>query len=478
MRLSSGFELFQRKEIILAALLVVEHIFLGGVVVHHILEGVGVVVLACLHAHQTGGNVGAVVGDALGVVQHIEEDDTGIDGADAVFQALDVLGAELLHKDVDDLLQRLHLTGHPAVVRLECIRRKGQDLFQRLVQKLQLLLGHLAEGNFLIGQFLCLFLDVHGVVADALTLGDEVEQLCHLVALRVAQLLIGQLDEVVGDLDLHPVDEVLADINGAHHVLVHLEQQRGGKTDVAGRTAGHLDDGILGLLQSHGRALEQTLIQHRHTHLLRLLGAAGHGHHGQLGQHTAAGQEEQHRNDAGHGVDVCDAALVHYIAPHGDADGELERIDQRQQDDAADDVEVQVDEGGALAVLGGAADGQQRGERSADVGTQHDGDGRTEGDEAGAGQSLQDTHRRRGRLDDDRDHHTHENAEDGVGHGDEQLLKHGALPQRGHAGVHQAHAGEQDAEAQHDLADVLLFRTADEDIKNAADKRHHRRNKY
>ena len=35
--------------------------------------------------------------------------------------------------------------------------------------------------------------------------------------------------------------------------------------------------------------------------------------------------------------------------------------------------------------------------------------------------------------------------------------------------------GEQDAEAQHDLADVLLFRAADKDIKNAADKRHHRR---
>ena len=39
------------------------------------------------------------------------------------------------------------------------------------------------------------------------------------------------------------------------------------------------------------------------------------------------------------------------------------------------DVEVQVDEGGALAVLGGAADGQQRGKGGADVGTQNDGDG-------------------------------------------------------------------------------------------------------
>ena len=51
-----------------------------------------------------------------------------------------------------------------------------------------------------------------------------------------------------------------------------------------------------------------------------------------------------------------------------------------------------------------------------------------------------------------------------------------ALSRRGrHAGVHQAHAREQDAKAQHDLSDVLLLGAADEDIKNAANKRHHRR---
>ena len=442
---------------------------------HHVLEGMGVVVLACLHAHQTGGDVGAVVRDTLYIVQHIEIDDTGINGAGTLLQTLDVLRTKPLHEDVDDLFQRLHLAGGPGVVELEGVRGEGQYLFQRIVEKLQLLLCLLAEGDFLVGQLLRFFFDVDCIVADALALGDKVEQLSHLMALRVAQLLVCQLDEVVGDVHLHPVDEVLADIDGTHDVLVHLEQQRGGEADVAGCAAGHLDHRVLSLLQSHSRALEQTLIQHRHTQLLRLLRAVRHGHHGQPGQHAAAGQEEQHRNDAGHGVDVCNAALVHHIAPHGDADGELDCIDQRQQDDAADDVEVQVDEGGALAVLGGAADGQQGGEGRADVGAQHDGDGRAEGDEAGAGQRLQDAHRGRRGLDDDRDHHAHENAEDGVGHGDEQLLERCALTQGRHTGVHQAHAREQDAEAQHDLADVLFLRVADEHIKNAADKRHHRR---
>ena len=134
-----------------------------------------------------------------------------------------------------------------------------------------------------------------------------------------------------------------------------------------------------------------------------------------------------------------------------------------------------MDQGGTLAVLGGAADGQQRGKGGADVGTQNDGDGAAKGDKAGTGQSLQDTHRGRGGLDDDGDDHAHQHAQHGVGHADEQLLKGCALPQGGHAGVHQAHACEQDAEAQHDLADVLLFGVAQEHIKNAADKCHHRR---
>ena len=172
-------------------------------------------------------------------------------------------------------------------------------------------------------------------------------------------------------------------------------------------------------------------------------------------------------------MDVCNGALVHHIAPHGDADGELHRIDQRQQDHTADDVEVQVDERCPLTILGGAADGEQRGERRTDMCTQNDGNGRAEGDKPCAGQCLQNTHRSGGGLDDHGDHHAHQNAQNGVGHGDEQILKDGALPQGSNAGIHQAHAGKQNAEAQHDLADILLFGIAQEHIKNAANKRHH-----
>ena len=172
-------------------------------------------------------------------------------------------------------------------------------------------------------------------------------------------------------------------------------------------------------------------------------------------------------------MDVCNGALVHHIAPHGNADGELHRIDQRQQDNTADNVEIQVDERCPLTILGGTADGEQRGERRTDMRAQNDGDGRTEGDKSRAGQCLQNTHRGGGRLDDHGDHHAHQNTQNRVGHGDEQILKDGALPQGCHTGIHQAHAGKQDTEAQHDLTDILLFGIAQEHIKNAANKRHH-----
>ena len=64
----SGFHFFQRNKVGLAALLVFQHVILGRVVVHDALEGVGVVILAALHADHTHGHIGAVVGDTLRIV--------------------------------------------------------------------------------------------------------------------------------------------------------------------------------------------------------------------------------------------------------------------------------------------------------------------------------------------------------------------------------------------------------------------------
>ena len=85
----SGFHFFQRNKVGLAALLVFQHVILGGIVMHDALEGMGVVVLTGIHANKTRGNIRAVIRDALCIVQHIQEHNAGVNGAHAVLQAQD-----------------------------------------------------------------------------------------------------------------------------------------------------------------------------------------------------------------------------------------------------------------------------------------------------------------------------------------------------------------------------------------------------
>ena len=87
----SGFHFFPRNKVGLAALLVFQHVVLGGVVVHEALEGVGVVVLAGIHADQAGSNVGAVIRDTLCIVQHILRLKDGVCSIDTGVVFLDVL---------------------------------------------------------------------------------------------------------------------------------------------------------------------------------------------------------------------------------------------------------------------------------------------------------------------------------------------------------------------------------------------------
>ena len=71
-------------------------------------EGVGI--------YDAGGDVGAVVGDALQVGQKVRPDEAGLDAAVALLEAQDVLGAEVLFHAVDDLPKGLDAGGGIGVV--------------------------------------------------------------------------------------------------------------------------------------------------------------------------------------------------------------------------------------------------------------------------------------------------------------------------------------------------------------------------
>ena len=76
--------------------------------VHQALQGVGVVVLTLVHADQTGRDVGAVVGDALHIVQHIKRLKEGICSIDTGVVFLDVLNnAERISDHCSNIAARL-----------------------------------------------------------------------------------------------------------------------------------------------------------------------------------------------------------------------------------------------------------------------------------------------------------------------------------------------------------------------------------
>ena len=89
----------------------------------------------------------------------------------------------------------------------------------------------------------------------------------------------------------------------------------------------------------------------------------------------------------------------------------VQAVETGQKDHDADDVEVEMDHGGAAGVLVRAHRGEQRRHTGADVLAHDDGDGAAVGDDTGGAQGLQDADAGTGALDDASDQCTHQNAE-------------------------------------------------------------------
>ena len=119
--------------------------------------------------------VGALVGDTLSVDENIEEHESRVDRTLPVAQTADVVGAERCHHIVHDLLHRLDAAGGLRVHGGEAAVGIVHDLAQSLAEHLQLLLRGLGKFNALAAQLLGVLREVHGIVADALKLGEALD---------------------------------------------------------------------------------------------------------------------------------------------------------------------------------------------------------------------------------------------------------------------------------------------------------------
>ena len=407
--------------------------------------------------------------------EKLEEDDAGVKRALAVFQAADVMVAQGLHQLVDRLLQRLNALGDVQVAVRERAHRKTDDLANRAVENFQLGAGGVGEFELLVVHLTRALHDVDGVIAHALEVHNEVDELVDRLALVLRELLVRQLDEILGDGGLQRVHDLLAVVHGHDGLGVIPEQQRDGRGVVVARVARHRLHGALGLLDGDGGGVEQALVQHRNVgHRLFVL-AVGDGPLGQPRENFRERHEEERHHNVEQRVEIRDVAHVHRLVPPREPDHGAQAVDHGHEHERADDVEIQMHHGAALGRLRRADGRDERRGARADVLPEDDGHGASPRDEARRGQRLQNAHGRRRRLDGHRDEDARQNAEQRVLQRGEQLDEQRRVAQRFHGRGHRVHAREQQAEADHDLADVALFRRFQKHVQNRADERHDRR---
>ena len=133
-----------------------------------------------------------MVGHTLHVGENVQQHDTGVDGAFALFQTLNVLiadgGCHLVHY----LLQRLDALGQVSIIVIEGVHRHGQNLLDGGVQLIQLALSSFRECRLALQRVY----DVGRMVANTLQIADGVQQLRNLTAVGGGQFAQGQTHQI------------------------------------------------------------------------------------------------------------------------------------------------------------------------------------------------------------------------------------------------------------------------------------------
>ena len=422
--------------------------------------------LLVLPAQHHQGDGRALVRGPLQMGQGLHKGQAGAYRAKAVFQPLGVALAKEHHHVVDGLLQRLHGPGFGRVPGGEGVHCDLEDLVDGADQDVQLLLGLHGEAMaFLLGTLAQLH-QVGGVVADPLKVGGGLQKHIHLQVLVLLLYHLAQADQEavrsVGEL----VQAVLF-LQDLGHVLLPVVQQlltAPGKV-VRGHLA-HGGDGLGGLAHGDGRGDVELLIQGVQLRVALGLFLVLRDHpQRQLHQRVGEGDQQHGGQQVEHGLEVGDDAAVGGLLPELRAPYTvgLEDAHDHHEHHRADGVAGDIRHAHPAGVLVLIADGADHG--GGDAGAQvdaHDhrvghgeGDPRPAGGGGGLGHGLQHAHGGRGALNDHGQHQAEEDAKERVGQEVQEHLEHGGAYQRLHAGGHQIQAGEQDAEADADVANGL-----------------------
>ena len=178
----------------------------------------------------------------------------------------------------------------------------------------------------------------------------------------------------------------------------------------------------------------------------------------QFGKQGAKGQQQQGGGDVKDGVHIGN--LRHGIVwskPFNQPDhlGYRQGKDGKQY--GTDQIEQQVNDGGAFGVAVGTDGCQHGGDAGTDILPEQHIHSRGEGNQPAGGQRLQNPHRSRGGLNDGGKYCPHQNTQQGVGEGGHQIDKGLVRAQGIHRGTHHIHPDKQDAESAQNQPQMMEF---------------------
>ena len=301
------------------------------------------------------------------------------------------------------------------------------------------------------------------MVADALDVASDLEVGADCGGVLLVGLVHDDVGDVLGDLLVEIVDILLGGLRALHALYIPLQHCLEAGGDVLLRHAHHAVELLADLGDIHrGKADGVLLLGGRHRHqksqvhpLLLVFLAVGQDAHGDLHQISAEGQQQQGGHNIKEGVHVGNLRR-RVVGGHG-----LHKPGQRRghaddgEQNGAEHVEHQVDDGGALGVAAGADGGQNGGDTGADVLSEEDVYRAVQADYPTKGQRLQDTHRGGGGLDQSGEGRSRQNADNGVGEGAHQIDKGGPFPQGLHGRAHHLHTDKEHAQAGQNISVVV-----------------------
>lgn len=287
----------------------------------------------------TACDVGAVVADALQGGQDIGEDEALFDGAEAAAQAVDVAGADLLLKLVDDLFKGLDQHGGFEVVVYEGIEREAHGFADGVGHHAELTDCFFGERKLLFKHFEAGFCDIVCVVADALEIADHVKQLGLFMAVFGGKAGFSQLYKVGAQHIFEFIATVLILFNAFDDFLIISGNQADGVIDRVGSNLGHGVGDAAGTGQRDRGRDEQTLVQQLFFFILALVTNEQAGQINQLlmeGHEKKGGQELEKRVNDGdaHGVDGG--------RKEGEIHKDIDQVEKAQPYDHTDDIEQKV----------------------------------------------------------------------------------------------------------------------------------------